>query len=76
MVAAANVGPAGGFSEVNGATILIVGYGSIGREIGKRAKAMGMRGVGVTKWGKAPILTPTKFYRLVECKRLCRMRTL
>jgi phosphoglycerate dehydrogenase-like enzyme len=43
----------GHLSEVNGATILIVGYGSIGREIGKRAKAMGMRVWGVTKSGKS-----------------------
>jgi phosphoglycerate dehydrogenase-like enzyme len=42
----------GNLSELNGAAILIVGYGSIGREIGKRAKAMGMRVWGVTKSGR------------------------
>lgn len=39
-------------SEVNGAVILIVGYGSIGREIGKRARALDMRVWGVTRSGK------------------------
>ena len=39
-------------SEVNGRLLLIVGYGSIGRELAKRAQAFGMRIWGVTRSGK------------------------
>jgi len=38
-------------AEVNGQVLLIVGYGSIGRELAKRAKAFGMRVWGVTRSG-------------------------
>ena len=38
-------------AEVNGQVLLIVGYGSIGRELGKRAKAFEMRVWGVTRSG-------------------------
>src|SRR5690348_3805661 len=40
-------------SEVNGQVLLIVGYGSIGRELAKRAKAFDMRVWGVTRSGQA-----------------------
>ena len=39
-------------SEVNGQVLLIVGYGSIGRELAKRAKTFEMRVWGVTRSGK------------------------
>ena len=39
-------------AEVNGQVLLIVGYGSIGRELAKRAKAFEMRVWGVTRSGK------------------------
>lgn len=39
-------------SEVNGQALLIVGYGSIGRELAKRAKAFDMRVWGVTRSGE------------------------
>jgi len=39
-------------SEVNGQVLLIVGYGSIGREVAKRAKTFGMRVWGVTRSGE------------------------
>src|SRR6202162_1355671 len=39
-------------AEVNGTLLLIVGYGSIGREVAKRAKALGMRVWGVARYGK------------------------
>ncbi len=42
-------------SELNGTVLLIVGYGSIGREIGQRAKALGMRVWGVTRSGKGDL---------------------
>ena len=38
-------------TELNGRVLLIVGYGSIGREIAKRAKAFDMRVWGVTRSG-------------------------
>ena len=38
--------------EVNGHVLLIVGYGSIGRELAKRAKAFEMRVWGVTRSGE------------------------
>jgi phosphoglycerate dehydrogenase-like enzyme len=38
-------------SELNGKVLLIVGYGSIGREVAKRAKAFEMKVWGVTRSG-------------------------
>ena len=42
-------------TELNGQVLLIVGYGSIGREVAKRAKAFDMRVWGVTR---SPALSP------------------
>jgi len=39
-------------AEVNGRVLLIVGYGSIGRELAKRARAFEMRVWGVTRSGE------------------------
>src|SRR5260370_11103197 len=39
-------------TELNGKVLLIVGYGSIGREVAKRAEVVGMRAWGVTRSGK------------------------
>src|SRR6267378_1478151 len=39
-------------TEINGKVLLIVGYGSIGREVAKRAKAFEMRVWGVTRSGE------------------------
>src|SRR5215469_8392019 len=39
-------------TELNGKLLLIVGYGSIGQEIARRAKGFGMRVWGVTRTGK------------------------
>ena len=39
-------------TEVNGQVLLIVGYGSIGRELAKRARAFEMRVWGVTRTGE------------------------
>jgi D-2-hydroxyacid dehydrogenase (NADP+) len=38
-------------TELNGKVLLIVGYGSIGKEVAKRAKALDMRVWGVTRSG-------------------------
>ncbi|MGB2621349.1 MAG: D-2-hydroxyacid dehydrogenase [Candidatus Acidiferrum sp.] len=40
------------FTELNGQVLLIVGFGSIGRELAKRARAFEMRVWGVTRSGK------------------------
>src|SRR5713226_220752 len=40
-------------TELNGQVLLIVGYGSIGREVAKRAKAFDMRVWGVKRSGEA-----------------------
>jgi D-2-hydroxyacid dehydrogenase (NADP+) len=39
-------------SELNGQLLLIVGYGSIGRELARRARAFDMRVWGITRSGK------------------------
>jgi phosphoglycerate dehydrogenase-like enzyme len=39
-------------TELNGKVLLIIGYGSIGRELAKRARAFDMRVWGVTRSGK------------------------
>jgi D-2-hydroxyacid dehydrogenase (NADP+) len=39
-------------TEVNGSLLLVVGFGSIGRELAKRAEAFGMRVWGVTRSGR------------------------
>src|SRR5260221_2832474 len=39
-------------AEINGSVLLIVGYGSIGRELARRAKAFDMSVWGVTRSGK------------------------
>src|SRR2546427_2926656 len=39
-------------TELNGKVLLIVGYGSIGQEVAKRARAFDIKGWGVTRSGK------------------------
>ena len=45
-------GPLGPLTELNGQVLLIVGYGSIGRELARRAHAFDMRVIGVNRSGK------------------------
>jgi phosphoglycerate dehydrogenase-like enzyme len=42
-------------TELNGQVLLIVGYGSIGRELARRAKAFDLRVWGVTRSGKGDL---------------------
>jgi phosphoglycerate dehydrogenase-like enzyme len=39
-------------TEINGTTLLIVGFGSIGKEIARRAVALDMKVIGVTRTGQ------------------------
>jgi phosphoglycerate dehydrogenase-like enzyme len=45
-------GPLGPLTELNGQVLVIVGYGSIGRELARRAHAFDMRVIGVNRSGK------------------------
>ena len=54
-------------SEINGSLLLIVGYGSIGRELAKRVQAFGMRIWGVTRSGKGD---PTHAERIQPASEL------
>jgi phosphoglycerate dehydrogenase-like enzyme len=49
-------------TELNGQVLLIVGYGSIGRELAKRAKAFDMRVWGVTRSGKGDATHAEKIF--------------
>jgi len=52
MVGARFVGQTAAFDGDHGSVLLIVGYGSIGRELARRAKAFSMRVWGVTRSGQ------------------------
>ena len=49
-------------TELNGQVLLIVGFGSIGRELAKRAKAFDMRVWGVTRSGKGDLTHAEKIF--------------
>lgn len=49
-------------TELNGKVLLIVGYGSIGREVAKRAKAFDMRVWGVTRSGEGDPTNAEKIF--------------
>jgi D-2-hydroxyacid dehydrogenase (NADP+) len=54
-------------TELNGQVLLIVGFGSIGREVAKRARAFDMRVWGVTRSGKGD---PTYAEKILAVKDL------
>jgi phosphoglycerate dehydrogenase-like enzyme len=54
-------------TELNGQLLLIVGYGSIGREIARRARAFDIRVWGVTRSGKGD---PTHAEKIVPASEL------
>jgi len=54
-------------TELNGQVLLIVGYGSIGRELARRAKAFDLRVWGVTRSGKGDL---THAERIVPASQL------
>ena len=47
-------------TEINDSLLLVVGYGSIGRELAKRAQVFGMRVWGITRSGKGNALHAEK----------------
>jgi D-2-hydroxyacid dehydrogenase (NADP+) len=49
-------------TELNGQVLLIVGFGSIGRELAKRAKVFDMRVWGVTRSGKGELSHAEKIF--------------
>jgi phosphoglycerate dehydrogenase-like enzyme len=49
-------------TELNGQVLLIVGFGSIGRELAKRAKGFDMRVWGVTRSGKGDLTHAEKIF--------------
>lgn len=53
-------------TELNGQLLLIVGFGSIGRELAKRASAFDMRIWGVTRSGKSDSPHVEKIFRAAE----------
>jgi phosphoglycerate dehydrogenase-like enzyme len=53
-------------AELNGTVLLVVGYGSIGREVGKRAQALGMRVWGVTRSGRGELTHAEKIIAASE----------
>jgi D-2-hydroxyacid dehydrogenase (NADP+) len=53
-------------TEINGSLLLIVGYGSIGRELARRAKAFSMRVWGVTRSGQGDTTLAEKIFPTTE----------
>ncbi len=53
-------------TELNGKVLLIVGFGSIGREVAKRAKAFDMRVWGVTRSGEADLTNAEKIFATAQ----------
>jgi D-2-hydroxyacid dehydrogenase (NADP+) len=55
-------------TEISGSVLLVVGYGSIGRELAKRAQAFGMRVWGVTRSGKCDTTHAEKVLPVAELR--------
>jgi phosphoglycerate dehydrogenase-like enzyme len=53
-------------TEVNGSVLLIVGFGSIGRELARRARAFDMRVWGVTRSGKGDMTHAEKILPVAD----------
>jgi D-2-hydroxyacid dehydrogenase (NADP+) len=53
-------------SELHGATLLIVGFGAIGNEIARRARAFGMRVLAVTRSGRGDATLAERIYSASE----------
>jgi len=55
-------------TELNGKVLLIVGYGSIGREVAKRAKAFDMKVWGVTRSGAGERMHTEKIFAAAQLR--------
>jgi phosphoglycerate dehydrogenase-like enzyme len=55
-------------AEINGKVLLIVGYGSIGREVAKRARAFEMRVWGVTRSGEGERTHAEKIFAVAKLR--------
>jgi phosphoglycerate dehydrogenase-like enzyme len=53
-------------TELNGRILLIVGYGSIGQELARRARACDMRVWGVTRSGKGDLTHAEKIFAVAQ----------
>src|SRR6266849_6049029 len=53
-------------TEINGQLLLIVGYGSIGREVARRAKAFDMQVWGVTRSGNGELAYVEKIFAAAQ----------
>src|SRR5882724_7827192 len=58
-------------TEINGKVLLIVGYGSIGREVAKRARAFEMRVWGVTRSGEGDRTHAEKIFAAAKLFSAC-----
>jgi phosphoglycerate dehydrogenase-like enzyme len=56
-------------SELSGTTLLIVGLGAIGSELARRARAFGMRVLGVTRSGKGDAPLAERIYPAADLLR-------
>src|SRR5260370_22706625 len=54
------------FTDLNGKMLLIVGYGSIGREVAKRAKVFYMRGWGGARSGNGEFARVEKIFAAAQ----------
>jgi phosphoglycerate dehydrogenase-like enzyme len=57
-------------TELNGQLLLILGFGSIGRELARRAKALDMRIWGVTRSGKGDASLAEKIVPIAELQKV------
>src|SRR5260370_29736012 len=57
-------------TELNGQLLLIVGYGSIGREIARRARAFDVRVWGMTRSGKGDLTHVEKIVAATQVEHL------
>ena len=63
-------GPGGPLTELSGAVVGVVGYGGIGRAVGRRAAALGMRVWATRRAASGSLNEPTSRSELPEAERI------